>query len=162
MVYKHHVLTPRQASLLRKGVIFTIIPGSKELEQLIDSYHRGLVAKEDFILKPIRSGRGEGLILSEDIGPAEWERILADMTDSVLAPDRTVYVIQPYVEQAEGDLFLDEEVGIQRTRRVGTYHSMHGEFAALGVWRAGRFTDRTTNMHTSGTWKLGRVVAKMN
>ncbi|KAK1145154.1 hypothetical protein N8T08_004587 [Aspergillus melleus] len=162
LVVKHHVLTKRQADILRKRVVFTIIPGSKELEQLIDSYHQGKVSKEEFILKPIRSGRGEGIITGQELSNSEWETILANMKNPALSPDRTVYIIQPFVKQAEGDMFIDEKVGIQRVHRVGTYHCMHGEFAALGLWRVGVSTNRTTNMTTGGAWKVGSLVPKMN
>ncbi|GFF23885.1 hypothetical protein IFM61606_08972 [Aspergillus udagawae] len=162
LVAKHHVLTQRQADLLRKRVVFTIIPGSKELEQLTDSYYQGNVSKNDFILKPIRSGRGQGIILGQELSTFEWEAILADMKNAALTPDRTVYIIQPFVEQAEGDMFLDEEIGVQRTRRVGTYYSMHGEFVSLGLWRVGLSTNRTTNMTTGDAWKMGSMVTKMN
>ncbi|KAI9370876.1 hypothetical protein BJX61DRAFT_544186 [Aspergillus egyptiacus] len=162
LVAKHQVLTERQADLLRKRVVPTIIPGSRELEQLTDSYYRGHVSKTDFILKPIRSGRGEGIVLGEELSTVEWEAILADMKNAALTPDRRLYIIQPLVEQAEGDMFLDEDIGVQRTRRVGTYHSMHGEFVALGVWRVGLSTSRTTNMTTGDTWKMGTMVRKLN
>jgi hypothetical protein len=163
LVMKHNILTPRQADLLRKGVVSTIIPGSRELDQLIDSYHKGKVSQKDFILKPIRSGRGEGILIGQDLSTAEWEIILADMKKSAaLAPDRTLYIIQPFVEQLEADMFLDEETGVQPTRRVGTYHCIHGEFVALGVWRVGMSKDRTINMTTGGAWKMGSMVTKMN
>lgn len=159
---KHHVLSQRQTDLIRKGVVFTIIPGSKELEQLTDSYYQGSVSKNDFILKSIRSGGGDGIVLGQKLSPFEWEAILADMKNAALTPGRTVYVIQPFVEQAEGDMFLDEDMGVQRTRRVGTYYSIHGEFAGLGVWRVGISTNPTTNMTTGGAWKMGSMVRKMN
>ncbi|CBF75932.1 uncharacterized protein ANIA_03539 [Aspergillus nidulans FGSC A4] len=162
LVVKHNVLTSRQADLLRKGVVFTIIPGSKELDQLIDSYYKGKVSKKDFILKPIRSGRGEGILLGGDLSTVKWEAILSDMKSAALAPSRAQYIIQPFVEQLEADTFLDEEAGVQRTRRVGTYHSMHGQFVSLGVWRVGISKSRTINMTTGGAWKLGSMVRKMN
>lgn len=162
LVTKHHVLTQRQADLIRKHVVFTIIPGSKELEQLTNSYHHGKASKNDYIVKPIRSGSGQGIVLGQELSPSEWEAILADMKNPAVTPGRTVYIIQPVVEQAEGDMFLDEEVGVQRTRRVGTYHSIHGQFTSLGVWRVGRATNRTTNMTTGGAWKMGTMVTTMN
>ncbi|KAA8645217.1 uncharacterized protein ATNIH1004_006636 [Aspergillus tanneri] len=162
LVNKYHVLTQRQADLVRNGVVFTIIPRSKELEQLIDSYHQGKVSKDEFILKPCRGGHGNGIVLGKELSTFEWEAILADMQNPALTPNRTVYIIQPFVKQAEGDLFLDEQVGVQRTHRVGAYHSMHGEFVALATWRVGLSTNRTTNMTTGSAWKVGSVVAKMN
>lgn len=162
LVTKHHVLTARQAELLRKRVIFTIIPGSKELEKLTDSYYQGNVSKDDFILKPIRSGGGDGIVLGKQLDTSEWEAILANMKNATLASDRTLYIIQPFLEQAEGDMFLDEEIGIQPTRRVGTYHSMHGKFVSLGMWRVGLSSNKTTNMHTGGAWKMGSVMTKVN
>ncbi|CRG82758.1 hypothetical protein PISL3812_00104 [Talaromyces islandicus] len=162
LVAKHQVLTKRQADLIRKRVVFTIIPGSKDLERLTNSYYQGNVSKNDFILKPIRSGRGQGIVLGQDLSTSEWEEILADMKNASLTPDGTTYIIQPFVEQAEGDMFLDEETGVQRTRRVGAYHCMHGEFVSLALWRVGLATNRTTNMATGDAWKMGSMVKKMN
>ncbi|PLB46459.1 hypothetical protein P170DRAFT_477341 [Aspergillus steynii IBT 23096] len=162
LVSKHRVLTQRQADLLRERVVFTILPGSKELQQLIHSHREGKVSKDEFILKPIRSGRGQGIVFGQDLSTSEWEATLADMQNPELTPGRTLYIIQPVVEQAEGDMFLDEKVGVQRVQRVGTYHSMHGEFVALGGWRAGILSNRTINMSTGDAWKMGSVVRKMN
>ncbi|KAK1149717.1 hypothetical protein N8T08_005271 [Aspergillus melleus] len=163
LVTKHRVLTRRQADLLREHVIFTILPGSKELEELSDSYYQGKVSKNNFILKPIRSGHGQGITFGDDLSISEWEAILADMKNpEITISDRTVYIIQPVIEQAEGDMFLDEDTGVQRVQRVGTYHSMHGEFAALGAWRVGVSANRTTNMALGDAWKMGSVVMKTN
>ncbi|KAI9040406.1 uncharacterized protein KD926_008363 [Aspergillus affinis] len=163
LVNKHRVLSRRQADMLREHAIFTILPGSKELQELSDSYYQGKVSKDDFILKPIRSGRGQGIAFGEDLSISEWEAILADMKKpEITIPNRTVYVIQPVVDQAEGNMFLNEEAGVQPVQRVGTYHSMHGEFAALGAWRVGVSANRTTNMAMGDAWKMGSVVMKMN
>ncbi|KAL3477589.1 hypothetical protein BJX99DRAFT_269795 [Aspergillus californicus] len=154
----HHVLSKEQAGLLRKRVIPTFIPGSKELHRLIDKYHEGKVSKDKFILKPIRSGRGEGILFGDELTVSEWEAILADSQKPRLISDRPLYVIQPLIEQAETERFLDEEMMVQRCHLVGTYHSVHGNFVALGAWRIGVLEERTTNMANGRAWKSGSMV----
>ncbi|PKX95109.1 uncharacterized protein P174DRAFT_458698 [Aspergillus novofumigatus IBT 16806] len=142
LVIKHHVLVKEQADLLRKRMIPTAIPGSKELQQIVNMYYQGKVSKDEFIIKPIRSGRGEGVKYGEDLAVS----------------DRALYVLQPVIDQAETEMFLDEEMKVQRCRLVGTYHSVHGDFTALGAWRIGMSNDRTTNMANGRAWKLGSMV----
>lgn len=159
LVTKHHVLTEEQADLLRKGVIPTIIPGSEELHQLIDSHHQGKVTKDDFILKPVRGSRGAGILFGDELSVSEWEAILNSQKNPELSPDRTLYVIQPIVKQIEQELFLDEEIGTQTCQQVGSYHVVNGKFHGLGVWRVAVLGQRTCNMATGEAWKLGSVVS---
>lgn len=148
MVTTHRVLTAEQADLLRRRVIPTIIPGSEELQELVDSYHRGTISKDKFILKSVRGSRGAGILFGDEVDKSEWEAILIDLRDPEISPDRTPYVIQPVVTQSEEDLFLDEQTGMQRCQRVGAYHAVNCEFVGLGAWRPVVSSQRTCNMAT--------------
>ncbi|RAH78069.1 hypothetical protein BO86DRAFT_403162 [Aspergillus japonicus CBS 114.51] len=50
------VLTAEQAAIIRHGVVPTINPGSPELSGLIDQQSRSLIHKDNYIIKPVRSG----------------------------------------------------------------------------------------------------------
>ncbi|KAE8132629.1 hypothetical protein BDV38DRAFT_274933 [Aspergillus pseudotamarii] len=141
LVTKHRVLTEAQANLLRRRVVPTIIPGSPEAKQFLDLY------------------RGQGIKFGDEIREtAEWEEILKGLQTPALSSDATTYVIQPIIKQAEEDLFLDEEAGVQRCQRVGTYYSMNGSFVGFGAWRAIVASKRVCNMATGKAWKMGSVL----
>ncbi|KAJ5214617.1 hypothetical protein N7449_001786 [Penicillium cf. viridicatum] len=158
LVTKHRVLTEAQATLLRTPIVPTIIPGSQESKQLLDLYRRGDLAKDDLIIKPVRGGRGQGIKFGDELEISEWEEVLDGLQQPELSSDRTTYVVQRIVKQAEEDLFLDEEIGVKRCQRVGTYYSMNGEFYGLGAWRAIVATDRVCNMSLGAAWKMGSVL----
>lgn len=160
LVTKHHVLTEEQADLLQRRVVQTILPGSKELEQLIHSHHQGEIIKDNFILKPVRGSRGAGILFGDELGKSEWEEILNDLRNPEMGQHRKLYVIQPVITQVEEELFLDEEVEAQRCHRVGSYHAVNGEFVGLGAWRAVISSQRTCNMATGHAWKFGSMVTR--
>lgn len=158
LVTRHHVLTEAQAALLRTRIVPTIIPGSVEAKQLLNSYHQGRISKDDFIIKPVRGARGQGIKFGDELETSQWERILDNMQNPGLSADQTTYVIQWVVKQAEEDLFLDEELGVQRCQRVGSYYSVNGEFLGLGAWRVILARDRVCNMSLGRAWKMGSVL----
>jgi hypothetical protein len=160
LVKKHDVLTEEQAELLRRRVIPTIIPGSKELQQLLRQHQKGTISKDDYLLKPVRGSRGEGIMFGDELNDFEWEAILNDLQNPSICPERTLYVIQPVVTQVEKELFLDEEIGQQRCQLVGSYHAVNGEFVGLGAWRVVCSSQRTCNMATGRAWKMGSVVLR--
>lgn len=158
LVMKHHVLTEAQATMLRTRIVPTIIPGSQESKQLLDLYRQGKFSKDDFIIKPVRGARGQGIKFGDELETSEWEKVLDDLQKPGLSSDRMTYVIQRIVKQVEEDLFLDEEIGVQRCQRVGTYYSVDGEFFGLGAWRAIVASERVCNMAFGRAWKMGSVL----
>ncbi|KAF7620206.1 hypothetical protein AFCA_008843 [Aspergillus flavus] len=158
LVTKHRVLTEEQANLLRRRIVPTIIPGSPEAKQLLDLHREGKLSKDDFIIKPARDARGQGIKFGDELSESsEWGEILAGLQAPALSSDKTTYVIQPIIKQTEEDLFLDEKVGVQRCQRVGTYYSVNGSFVGLGAWRAIVASERVCNMATGKAWKMGSV-----
>ncbi|OJK00144.1 hypothetical protein ASPACDRAFT_1855740 [Aspergillus aculeatus ATCC 16872] len=113
------VLTPDQAAILRHGVVPTINPGSPELSKLIGQQSRSLIHKDKYIIKPVRSGRGDGILLGRELSVSQWESLLLDLRDPDLEPGRTMYIIQPLIEQPLFEL-LDYrgEVQLQSPCRV--------------------------------------------
>ncbi|KAF7593531.1 hypothetical protein BBP40_011259 [Aspergillus hancockii] len=99
LVNEHHVLTKDQAEILRRGIVPTILPGSQELKELINQSRKGIVKKDDFIIKPCRGSRGAGHLLGEQLSLEEWDSLLVGMQDTTLQPDRTQYIVQPFIEQ---------------------------------------------------------------
>ncbi|RAK79414.1 uncharacterized protein BO72DRAFT_365277, partial [Aspergillus fijiensis CBS 313.89] len=148
------VLTPEQAAILRHGVVPTINPGSPELSNLIDQQSRSLIHKDNFIIKPVRSGRGDGILLGRELSVSQWDSLLLDLRDPGLEPGRTMYIIQPLIEQPLFEL-LDHRGEVQSSPLVGSCHLANGSFTGLGFWRAGG--TKICNLNSGGFWMLGVV-----
>ncbi|PYI04462.1 Clavaminate synthase-like protein [Aspergillus sclerotiicarbonarius CBS 121057] len=88
------VLRPEDCDVLERGIADTIIPGAPELDDLI-----GLSAllpdlRKMFLLKPIRGGKGAGIVFGDEIDPEEWLTTLERLRCPRLDSARTTYVIQ--------------------------------------------------------------------
>ncbi|KAJ5100508.1 hypothetical protein N7456_006560 [Penicillium angulare] len=158
LVYKHEVLTPRQADFLREGIVHTLIPGSKEITKLIEQSEDLNVIKDNYIIKPIRLGATEGIIFGDDLSPEEWMSTLRSMQDPELSI-QSQSIIQTRIEQPRFDLFIGEEEGVRSTYIVGCYHAIDGRFGGLGVWRTG--SGRLCSFDNGGMW-LASVVPLLN
>lgn len=158
LVYKHHALTEEQAGCLRRCVIPTIIPGSPQLTQLAEEYSQGAVSKDDFILKPVRGGRGMGIFFGADLTESQWKDVLANLQGKTDLGAQ--YIIQPVITQPVEDLYLNGQSALQTCRRIGTYHAVNGEFIALGSWRVGVSEEKTCNRANGRTYNMGSVVDK--
>lgn len=77
LVSVQKVLTSSQAEILRCGITPTIIPGSREMTALIHTSYENQVAKDDLLLKPIRGGKGAGIMFGSDMTPQAWASQLA-------------------------------------------------------------------------------------
>ncbi|KAH8422750.1 uncharacterized protein LDX57_000506 [Aspergillus melleus] len=132
-----NVITRAQAKILDKGLASTILPGSLELDRLIGDCEKDRGTKNEYILKPIRSGKGDGIVFGEDIDPAEWLSRLEGLRSSRLGPGGGGNcVVQRKVNQIRYDVVLSPTGVMAKYPLVGTYHSVHGEFLGIGVWRS--------------------------
>ncbi|PWY80458.1 hypothetical protein BO94DRAFT_162475 [Aspergillus sclerotioniger CBS 115572] len=156
LVEQHRILTAEQAELLRQGVVPTINPGSAKLEQFIDQCTKTNTANDSYIIKPVRSARGEGILLGKELSPTQWEALLIDMRDPKLAPGRAVYIIQPLIRQSVFEV-IDHRGDSQVCPIVGCSHLANGKFTGLGCWRAGG--TEVCNMNNRAFWTMG-VVAR--
>ncbi|KAI1826002.1 hypothetical protein F4861DRAFT_499810 [Xylaria intraflava] len=133
-----HVLTPAQGRALHKGIADTFIPGSPELRSLLQRSTSSPDTKDKYLLKPIRSGKGAGILFGEEIGSHEWECILKSLRyqDRDSISKGKAYVIQRRVKHRLYDLVLHASGEKVRYPLVGTWHVVHGKFSGLGTWRS--------------------------
>ncbi|CRG91682.1 putative protein KIAA1109 [Talaromyces islandicus] len=161
LVHTHQVLSVTQAQLLREHIVPTILPGSPEFQELISQARRDPETKNGYILKPIREARGTGILLGRDISTTQWEEILASMESSSSGIDSStekMYVLQPLIKLRVFDWFWDEERKIRKSRVVGTYYSVNGRFAGLGIWRTGVVAEDVISASTKDTSAVLSVV----
>lgn len=137
MVHRYHILTTRQAEVLRHGIVHTILLGSPELKTFIQQCRESPSFKDNYILKPVRGGKGEGILFGDDLSSGEWNEKLKALGTAALVPSGTTYVVQLQVQQPLYEVLLREEEGVQRKRLVGTYMSVHGKYLGVGCWRSG-------------------------
>ncbi|GKZ33943.1 hypothetical protein AbraIFM66950_004034 [Aspergillus brasiliensis] len=132
---KRNVITSAQASNLDKGIADTLLPGSLKLDQFIENCKKVSTLKNEYILKPVRSGKGDGIVFGEDLDAAEWLSKLEGLCSSCqLVPETCI--VQREVQQIRYDVALSPTSTMARFPLTGTYHSVHGEFLGVGVWRS--------------------------
>jgi hypothetical protein len=66
------VITHAQAQILDHGIADTILPGSVDLQRLIALCKELLESRDQFLLKPIRSGKGAGIVFGDEVEPEAW------------------------------------------------------------------------------------------
>ncbi|KAJ5360230.1 hypothetical protein N7517_009421 [Penicillium concentricum] len=155
LVHKHHVLTERQAEVLRHGIVHTILPGSSELKAFGRQCRESPSFKDNYILKPVRGGKGEGILFGDELSTGEWNEKLKALESAALMPSGTTYVVQRQVQQPLYQVLLREEEGVQRNRLVGTYMSIHGKYLGVGCWRSG--PGRVCAISHGGAWMVSVV-----
>ncbi|KAI1755993.1 hypothetical protein F4782DRAFT_551073 [Xylaria castorea] len=132
---RSQVLTPDQAHALDEGIVDTFIPGSPQLHSLLQNSKFSPDMKDEYILKPIRSGKGAGIIFGEDIDLHEWKSVLENLQSQALFAEKT-YVVQRRVKQCLYDLVLHASGKEVHYPLVGTWHVINGKFCGLGTWRS--------------------------
>ncbi|TDZ28489.1 hypothetical protein C8035_v007565 [Colletotrichum spinosum] len=129
---ERRVLTPKQGAVLNKGIVETIIPGSQAMHDLIRDSATAPHLRHGYILKPIRSGKGDGIVFGDDIGNEEWVSRLRDLASPRLVAGVSC-VVQRRIVPREYDLLLKASVGAVKYPLVGTYHVTDGKLLGLGM-----------------------------
>jgi hypothetical protein len=143
------VLTKMQAEALDSGIVQAILPGSNELNTLIRASIVTPDLRHGYILKPIRSGKGDGIVFGEDLTAAEWTARLQGLVSANVIPGVSC-VVQRRIIPREYDLVLRASVGMVRYPLVGTYHVVNGKLLGLGTWRASG--ERIVAVSSGGSW----------
>jgi hypothetical protein len=129
------VLTATQAAALDAGIVDSALPGSPELAALLEASRASSTVKDGYILKPIRGGKGVGILFGDEMAQAEWLARLEGLRVAELRPG-TTYVVQRRIVQRLYDLVLRPSDGRRHYPLVGTYHVINGKLLGLGTWRA--------------------------
>lgn len=149
---QRNILTRSQADILDKGIIETILPSSPELKQLINRCKVRPDLGREYITKPVRSGKGKGILFGEDLTQAEWvSRLVSlDYTHPSAIPISNLAVIQRRIRPILYDIMLGESGPLSRCPLIGTYHAVGGKYLALGIWRSSQ--NRICTVSHGGAW----------
>ncbi|KAE8349285.1 hypothetical protein BDV28DRAFT_163716 [Aspergillus coremiiformis] len=149
------VLTPAEGLVLRNGMADTIIPGSMELNQLIQLSTDHPERRAEYLLKPIRGGKGAGIVFGDEIESLEWLAILERLRKSHLGSGAPTYVIQRRIWPKLYPVILKSSGEQGRYPLIGTYHAVHGRLLGLGIWRSS--PDRICAVSHGGAWMCSVV-----
>ncbi|KAI5459215.1 hypothetical protein BGZ63DRAFT_361745 [Mariannaea sp. PMI_226] len=144
-----NVLTLGQARDLADGVVDTILPGSRELQELLCIYKDSPQVKDQYILKPIRSGKGDGIIFGDDSSANEWAAVLERLRHPRIIPGVTC-VLQRRILPRLYDIVLKLSEDVAKYPLIETYHVINGNLVGLGIWRAGK--GRVIALSSGGSW----------
>lgn len=143
------VLTPAQAQVLEKGIADTMLPGSQRLHRLLQLSRSSPALRHEYILKPVRSGKGDGIVFGDDLSPEEWTSTLERLRSPALVGGATC-VVQRRVIPRLYDVVLKASGDMLRYPLVGTYHVVHGRLLGLGTWRSSG--NRICAVSCGGAW----------
>lgn len=129
------VLTRKQGKILDRGVADSILPASREMERFTQACRVTEEFKNDFLLKPMRGGKGVGILFGADLSKDEWLAAMRRHTTPGLPLDDSC-VIQRRIYPRLYDLILKSTGQMVRFPLVGTYHVVDGRFLGLGTWRS--------------------------
>ncbi|KAI4183018.1 MAG: hypothetical protein L6R41_005649 [Letrouitia leprolyta] len=96
LVSVRRIMTVNEADTLRRGIALTIVPGSRTIHALTKMSGIWPGLKDEFVLKPIRSGKGAGILFGDELSYDEWLNHLVelkrpDLGDPESIPRRNLY-----------------------------------------------------------------------
>lgn len=147
-------ITSAQAESLQRGIVDTILPGSPEMRKILQNSESSPTLRNGYILKPIRSGKGDGIVFGDDITQKEWISILMKLSAAEV-PLEEACVVQRRIVPRKYDLLLKASTGMVRYPLVGTYHVINKRLLGLGGWRASG--GRIVAVSSGGSWICSMV-----
>jgi hypothetical protein len=144
------VLTEAQSAILRHGIAETFLPGSVEVKELTRRCAELPGLRNDFLLKPIRGGKGAGIIFGDEVSNSEWISHLEKLESAEVVSGRGSWVIQRQVKQRLYEVVLGTSGERVHYPLVGTYHVAHGKLLGLGTWRSS--PGRICAVSNGGSW----------
>lgn len=149
LLVKRGILTTEQALVIDKAIADTVLPGSPDLHGLFIKSKCSTELKNEYLLKPVRGGKGAGILFGEDLSSEEWLNALDGMRSQGLSA-KVTHVIQRRITPRLYDVVLRESGEKTSFPLVGTFHSAHGRFLGIGVWRSSG--DRICAISYGGAW----------
>ncbi|KAH7182252.1 IucC family-domain-containing protein [Fusarium flagelliforme] len=151
LVHKYKVISEDQKRILENSIIPTIIPGSPELQVVIENARQDPSIKDQFIMKPFRLARGSGIRLGKNVSFEEWQSTLQSMRQAAIDSSLNQYLLQPLLPLQTVECFWNEERQVRKSRMVGAYFSVNGRFVGLGSWRVAGVSEDVISASTRDT-----------
>lgn len=143
------VLTSAQAQILHHGIADTLNPGSQEMKKVLQAATADPELRNQYLLKPVRSGKGAGIVFGDEVSQEEWVSALEGLQSPLLVPGVSC-VVQRRIYPRLYNVIIESSGDRVQYPLVGTYHVVHGRLIGLGIWRTG--PDRICALSTGGMW----------
>lgn len=146
------VLTPLQARVLDLGIADTFLPGSADIRNLATSSRLRPEVRFEWMLKPIRGGKGAGIRFGDEVGAEEWCDVLERLSlPRTRAEDLgEAFVVQRVVVPRLYDMKVDASGQKHRYPIVGTFPVNNGKVRGWGGWKSS--ADRICAVCNGGAW----------
>ncbi|OKL58148.1 hypothetical protein UA08_06450 [Talaromyces atroroseus] len=136
-----NVLSAVEGMALRNGIAETVIPGSSEARRLLEDAKQDPLAKNQYIIKPVRDASCNGIRFGEQMDQDDWLSFLERMASRALYPasDDDACVIQRLVDHARYDI-VRHDVDVAKTEQfhlIGSCHMINSQTFVFGPWRIG-------------------------
>ncbi|TGO14979.1 hypothetical protein BTUL_0046g00710 [Botrytis tulipae] len=148
------VITRTQAQILDQGIADTYLPGSKELERVFCLAQQFPDLRNEFILKPIRSGKGAGIVFGDEFTAEDWISALQLQRSTQIISDVTC-VVQRRITPRLYSLVLNSSGVRVQYPLIGTFFVVHGRLLGLGGWRSS--PDKICAVCHGGAWILSVI-----
>ncbi|KAF1996084.1 hypothetical protein P154DRAFT_499105 [Amniculicola lignicola CBS 123094] len=145
---RRSVISCSEAKALSCGIVVTILPGSQDLCSLIQATTASPQLRHQYLLKPIRGGKGEGILFGDEATAEEWLSRLGQLRSPDITSGKSC-VVQMRIFPSLYDMVLKPS-GVVKYPLVGTYHATGGKLVGLGTWRTN--TGRIIAVSSGGTW----------
>jgi len=152
LVQRHHVLSAEEAEVLRNGIVPTAIAGSEESRALLQLAKLGLVSKDNYILKPIGSGKGKGIMFASEIESTRWISLIQRLSVTPNVEGQN-YVVQRRVLQPQFKVVIPADDTRSEEMDhffIGTFMMINGVHLGIGCWRSS--TENICAVSRGGSW----------
>lgn len=158
------VISSEQAECLRRGIAETYIPNSKEMAKQLKAMTLGQSPKNQWVLKPIASGKGKGIIFGSDVATEEQFNKLVQDSEVSRANVLQRIVSQPRFKMVAPNQKFNgsgiengNEANPQSLRYlVGTFMMSDGYFLGT-LWRA---SPEPICAFSQGAWLLNALTER--
>jgi hypothetical protein len=143
------VLSEQQAVILDRGIADTYLPGSSEMQEILDHSAKHPEIRQHFLLKAIRGGKGDGIVFGDEMTNEEWVAALRRQVSPGLSLKQSS-VVQRRIISRRYNMVLKGSGEKVHYPLIGTYFNVNGMYLGLGGWRSSN--DRICTVANGGAW----------
>lgn len=134
------VLTADECEELQQGIALTLLPGTAEMRSLLEQSESNDALRNKYIIKPVRGGMGNGIILAKHLSQSEWLSLLEQQSSHALLPSEGAIVIQELVQHIWYNIVRHDRGTTQpeKFHMIASQHMINGKMSVHGPWRLGQ------------------------
>lgn len=143
------VLNQQQAVILDRGITDTYLPGSPDIQDILEHSEKHPEVRQHFLLKAIRGGKGDGIVFGDEMTNEEWVAALQRLASPEIDLENSS-VVQRRIISRRYNMVLKASGEKVHYPLIGTYFTVNGTYLGLGGWRSSN--DRICTVGNGGAW----------